>query len=68
MIKYSPCKDCNERKEGCHSKCPKYMKFKILLEQEKRKEKKEKQENAWYKVIGGMTRAEYLNKTRGRRK
>lgn len=27
MKPMSPCKDCEKREVGCHSKCAKYMKF-----------------------------------------
>lgn len=28
MIKTAPCKDCEDRELGCHSKCEKYIEYK----------------------------------------
>lgn len=28
MIKIAPCKDCEDRELGCHSKCEKYIEYK----------------------------------------
>ena len=42
-MKY-PCKDCQERHEGCHSKCEKYAEDKKEWEAIKAKMVKEKQE------------------------
>lgn len=33
----SPCKDCNERGAGCHSKCEKYNNWQKIQLEEKRK-------------------------------
>lgn len=68
MNDYAPCKNCIDRKENCHSNCPKYMKFKVETELEKRRIKRIKKENDWHKVIGGYTREEYLSKTKGKRR
>lgn len=68
MNDYAPCKGCTDRKIGCHSKCTKYMKFKVANEVEKRRIEKIRKENDWHKIIGGYTREEYLNMTKGRRR
>lgn len=31
---YSPCKDCAERKEGCHGNCPKYRAFVLITKRD----------------------------------
>lgn len=32
--KINPCKDCTERKQGCHSQCEKYKEWKTAHEEE----------------------------------
>lgn len=30
----SPCKDCSDRKQGCHAKCEKYKTFRKIHDEE----------------------------------
>ena len=36
MIKYSPCYQCEERHELCHSTCAKYHQYQHLLAEQKK--------------------------------
>lgn len=33
----SPCKECTERSIGCHGKCEKYKKYRVIYQDEKQK-------------------------------
>lgn len=71
----APCKDCTERHTACHSTCIKYISFKEAVKEDKAKKEKWEQEHDPYpsKIIGGLTRQQYLakvqreQKQRGRR-
>lgn len=71
----APCKDCTERHTACHSTCDKYKVFKQGMAEEKAKREKWEQEHDPFpsKIIGGLTRQQYLSKVlkeekqRGRR-
>lgn len=43
MIPSVPCKNCSDRKVGCHSNCEKYLKYKAEMERQRilRTEQKE---------------------------
>lgn len=43
----SPCKDCEDRNVGCHSKCEKYIEFKRMRD-ERKTENKIKREYDYY--------------------
>ena len=38
-----PCKDCDKRYLGCHSKCKDYFRFKVLMARADRKRKAEEE-------------------------
>lgn len=41
----APCKDCKERELGCHSKCEKYLAFKLERDKEQEQIRKIKETN-----------------------
>lgn len=51
----NPCKDCKDRKVGCHSKCEKYKSFREDLEAKNKKARLEKFGNedtsGWLNII-----------------
>lgn len=50
MVK-PPCKDCKDRKVGCHSVCEKYINFQKEHEKEMKEIRKEKDSiSLWYDV------------------
>lgn len=45
----SPCKDCPDRYVGCHSKCNKYIDYKLKLEKYKEEQREKKYVNKQYR-------------------
>lgn len=45
----APCKGCDERYAGCHSKCQKYMEFRNTLDEYNKEERKKT--NAEYMTV-----------------
>ena len=37
----TPCKDCQERSEACHDRCPRYKAYKAINRRNKQKRRKE---------------------------
>ena len=57
----APCKDCADRKMGCHSICEKYKEFKKISEEEKRIIDKKRRE--YNDVLGfGVKSSERMRK------
>lgn len=65
----APYKDCTERHTACHSTCDKYKAFKQGMAEEKAKREKWEQEHDPFpsKIIGGLTRQQYLAKVQKER-
>ena len=43
----NPCKDCEKREVGCHQNCKLYKKYKVLLNEMKHKEQRNKERSKW---------------------
>lgn len=46
----SPCKECEERKSGCHSTCEKYKEYRESIDHIKNEKKKEAEINNYVKT------------------
>ena len=54
----SPCKDCEERHVGCHSKCEKYAEFRKEVN-EKREALREQQKLEEFSVVSAIRRCKH---------
>lgn len=64
MVLVSGCKDCKDRKTGCHSVCEKYKKFRSELDKINEEKHRQQEVDDYIRILVQRNRARGLKKNK----